>query len=309
MKSSKTFKLGLNVSCRVPRKHILFKYIEESEFLDDEKNSDRRNIAAQMKKARTLASVRTVLCRECAGWARSGSHKSPKDQVCDRCLGSGHKSGDSQYRKQLQNGPPRKIEVRDSPGKGLAAHAGEVIPDGVAVMEVAGVIMTEQEAAKLDAEYARKGQHYSISIPQVWHGKGKRRRWVVDLAKMVISRTFFTLRVWSSNLTRTNAGARLQGNIFRLVNHTCGDHNTVLRLFEASSTLSKTLREKVLCRCTHSQRSALRRSSGSVWLRTLGRLRSQGWGLLRMLMVNLLRNLVARAQVMRARCSADAAGH
>lgn len=188
-KSSTPFKLGKNVRSSVSRRLIGFKYGEKSAMLNGGENADRRKLAAKMETARDLPSVPPKLCGECSGWAREGS----TDRVCSWCLGVGVMSGDSPYKDQLRDGPPFKLEVRPSPGKGLGTFAGQDIPNGVAVMESEGVIMTEQEAAKLDPEYKRKGLHYTISVPGEWHGEGKRRRWVIDLTNMVIAHTILNL--------------------------------------------------------------------------------------------------------------------
>ena len=247
-KSSTPFKLGKNVRSSVSRRLIGFKYGEKSAMLNGGENPDRRKLAAKMETARDLPSVPPKLCGECSGWAREGS----TDRVCSWCLGVGVMSGDSPYKDQLRDGPPFKLEVRPSPGKGLGTFAGQDIPNGVAVMESEGVIMTEQEAAKLDPEYKRKGLHYTISVPGEWHGEGKRRRWVIDLTNMVIAHTILNLFLHflsgaSITLTHTGSGAGRQGNVSRLVNHKCADQNLVVRIFAASATFSKTWQEKVPC--------------------------------------------------------------
>jgi hypothetical protein len=167
-----------------------FEYVEESEMLNGGENPDRQKLDAKRKTARDLPSVPPKLCRKCSGWGHDGSRQ---NYVCSQCLGLGLKSGDSPYKDRLRNGPPFKLEVKPSRGKGMGTYAGQDIPDGVAVMEINGVIMTEQEAAKLDPEYERKGHHYTMLVPTEWHAEGKRRRWVIDLTNKVRAHTILNL--------------------------------------------------------------------------------------------------------------------
>jgi hypothetical protein len=202
--STPLFKWGKNVQSTIPCSDMKFKYVEESEMLNVDKNANRRKLDAKRKTARNLPSIPSKLCRKCSGWGRSGlREESLEDEVCSQCLGDGLKSGDSPYKDQLKDGPPFKLQVRPSRRKGMGTYAGQGIPDGVAVMGIEGLIMTENEAAKRDPEYKRKNLHYTVSVPGEWHGKGKRRRWVIDLTNMVIAHTmlnlFFTLRVRSLN--------------------------------------------------------------------------------------------------------------
>jgi hypothetical protein len=182
--------LGKNVRSTLPCSKMKFEYTEESEMLNGGENAaDRRKLAAKMKTARDLDSVPPELCGKCSGWARDGLRE---NRVCSQCLGDGVMSGDSPYKDQLKDGPPFKLEVRPTPGKGQGTYARQDIPVGVAVMELKGVIMTEQEAAKLDPEYERKGHHYTMLVPDEWHGEGKRRRWVIDLTNNVRAHTILT---------------------------------------------------------------------------------------------------------------------
>jgi hypothetical protein len=243
------------VQSTIPCSDMEFEYAEESEMLNGGENADRRKLDAKMKTARDLPSTPSKSCRKCFGWGRSALREDSledHDDVCSRCLGDGLKSGDSPYKDQLRDGPPFKLEVRPSRRKGLGTYAGQGIPKGRAVMDVEGVIMTENEAAKLDPEYKRKGLHYTVLVPTEWHREEKRRRWVIDLTNMVIAHTILNLFLHflsgaSITLTHTGSGAGRQGNVSRMVNHKCADPNLVIRIFAASDTFSKTWQEKVPC--------------------------------------------------------------
>jgi hypothetical protein len=121
--------------------------------------------------------------------------------------------------------------------------------------------MTSQEARDIYPEYKRKKRFYTMDVPGKWHGKRKRRRYVLDLTKKV--KLHSDSGAASPRLTpaRPGAGAARQGNVTRLVNHACGaGANLVQLLFEASASLSKTWQDQVPP--TPVPRASERRSAG-----------------------------------------------
>ena len=139
-----------------------------------------------MVQARHLPTIPSEPCSRCFGLGR---HPRDISEACGECLGMGVLAGDSPSKEQLRIGPKFKLEVRPSPVKamGLSVFAAEKIPMGAAVVELVGVVMTRQEARVIYPEHKRKGRFCMIDVPGRWHGKRKRRRYVLDLTNKVTS--------------------------------------------------------------------------------------------------------------------------
>ena len=182
-----------------------FRYIVRCE-LSDRCLSGSQLVAAKMRRAHEHCDS-PVYCDECGG---SGRNREAQDEDCSKCLGTGVVSGDSPFKRQLQDGTPFKLRVGHvNEHKGLGVFAEEDIPAGVAVCEYVGEVISLQEAGLRERAYAENGLFYMFEPRKL---TTTMRRWVTDATRL--------------------------GNVARFVNHACDPGgNLVVRHFAASGRL------------------------------------------------------------------------
>jgi hypothetical protein len=190
---SKTRRAG-SVESVIPEQMLGFRYIVHNVMAPGD-TADLQKAAKKMKQAATQPCKPANVCTKCKGDGRDPEPEY-KDHDCNKCMGTGLKSGDSQFKWDLKDGCRRKVLVKHiSDAKNYGVIALETIEAGETVVEFVGEVITDQEARSREILYKQQGLFYMFGLPRMGRTM---QQWVIDPTREVTS----VQRLASSHTTR-----------------------------------------------------------------------------------------------------------